>query len=155
MKYTVAALLLVVGLFTISSTMSAHHSNAVVDKDVLIAKVGGITKFAFVNPHVAIYWKGTDGVEWYASGGTPPQLAAVGWNAKTFKVDEQLVVQGHPLRDGRPVMAFRGIYRCSTGEEVRMDPGNLTEYRTRVKILKLSVERVTALCKGAPAVDGH
>ena len=154
MKKRVALVLVVVGLFGISISTFAHHSNAVVNKDVLIAKTGQVTRFAFVNPHVAVYWKGADGVEWYASGGTPRQLADVGWNGKTFKAGEQLLVQGHPLRDGRPIMAFRGIYRCSTGDEIQMDPGNLTEYRTRVKMHKLTADRVKALCAGAKSADG-
>ena len=147
-------LLLAVGLLMVSSAMSAHHSNAVVDKDVLIAKTGEVTRFAFVNPHVAVYWQGEDGVEWYASGGGPRILAGVGWNNKTFQPGEQILVQGHPLRDGRPLMAFRGIYRCN-GEEVPMDAGNAGEYRTRVKIETLNPARVKELCAGAEAVGGH
>ena len=41
------------------------------------------------------------------------------------------------------------------GEEVPMDPGNASEYRTRVKIETLSPARVQALCAGAEPVGGH
>lgn len=154
MKATRAALVSVLGMLVAVSSTLAHHSNAVVDKDVLVAKTGEVTRYAFVSPHVAVYWQDDDGVEWYASGGNPLSLARVGWNNKTFQVGEKILVQGHPLRDGRPIMAFRGIYRCN-GEEVPMDPGNVSEYRTRVLIETLTTARVEALCAGAEPEGGH
>lgn len=153
----VPVLLLVVGLLMVSSPMFTHHSNAVVDKDKLITVTGVVTKFAFVNPHVAVYWEGQDAkgnvTEWYASGAGPRALAEVGWNNKTFKAGERILIQGHPLRDGRPIMAFRALYRCN-GEGITLDPGNATEYRTRVKIVPLNPDRVQALCAAEKLVEG-
>ncbi len=149
--------LFLAGVLVISSPMSAHHSNAVVDKDRLVASTGVVTRLAFVNPHVAIYWNVEDEegnvTEWYASGADPVGLGRVGWNNKTWKPGDRILVQGHPLRDGRPLMAFRGLYRCS-GEEVPTTPV-LREYITRVKIEKLSPARVRELCAGAEHVGGN
>jgi hypothetical protein len=157
MKKLVRALVLVVGLLMLSTPLLTHHSNAVVDKDKLVTATGTVSKFAFVNPHVAVYWNGQDAtgnvVEWFAAGAGPRALAEVGWNNKTFQVGEKILVQGHPLRDGRPVMAFRALYRCN-GEGITLDPGNATEYRTRVKIIPLNPDRVKALCSAGKFVEG-
>ena len=150
-------LLLIAGLLMAPTAMYTHHSNAVVDKDKLVTASGTVTKFAFTNPHVAVYWEGQDAkgstVEWYAAGAGPKALAEVGWNNKTFKAGEKILVQGHPLRDGRPILAFRALYRCN-GEGITLDPGNATEYRTRVKIVPLNPDKVKALCAQGKVVDG-
>jgi hypothetical protein len=142
--------LVVAGVLTATSPAFTHHSNALVDKDTLYTLTGVVTKFAFVNPHVAIYWKGlnTKGetVEWYASAAGPRAYAALGWNNKTFKPGDKILVQGHPMRDGSPLMQFQSIYQCSTGIGAKTDAGNLDEYRTRLKIVTLPAERVKELC---------
>jgi hypothetical protein len=143
-----------------SSLTLAHHSNAVVDKDKLIARIGVVTKFAFAQPHVSIYLdvkNGTETTNWYAGGASPTVLAKVGWNNKTFKPGDKIVVQGNPARDGRPLMSFRGLYRCDSGEEVATsgDPdAPQREYVSRVKIPKLDKARVKALCEGAESTNG-
>jgi hypothetical protein len=147
--------------FAISSATFAHHSNAVVDKDKLIAKAGVVTKFAFAQPHVSIYVDVKDAngttTNWYAGGASPTVLGKIGWNNKMFKFGEKIVVQGNPARDGRPLMSFRGLYRCESGEEVATsgDPdAPQREYVSRVKIPKLDKARVKALCDGAQSEDG-
>ena len=153
----VYAVLFSLCLLALSLPIFGHHSNAVVDKDKMITVTGSVTRFAFVNPHVAVYWNGQDAkgavTEWYAAGAGPRALAEVGWNNKTFKPGEKILVQGHPLRDGRPIMAFRALYRCN-GEGITLDPGNATEYRTRVRIVTLSPEKVKALCAAEKLVEG-
>src|SRR6266481_1702328 len=88
-------LLLVAGLLAAPTAMLTHHSNADVDKDKLVTATGTVTKFAFTNPHVAVYWEGQDGkgstVEWYAAGAGPKALAEVGWNNKTIKFGEKIL----------------------------------------------------------------
>jgi hypothetical protein len=134
----------------------AHHSNAVVDKDKLITKTGKITKFAFAQPHVSIYLtvheNGTD-TSWYAGGASPTVLGKIGWTNKTIKPGEKMVIQGNPARDGRPLMSFRGLYRCTNGEQVATsgDPDAPTRaYVSRVKIPQLDKAQVKALCDAAP-----
>src|SRR4051812_26898947 len=103
-------LLLALVLGAVSPAFS-HHSNALVDKDKLYTVGGDLTRFAFVNPHVAIYWKGQDKkgkvVEWYASSAPPRTYLDAGWNAKTLKAGERILVQGHPMRDGTPLMQWQ------------------------------------------------
>src|ERR1700733_10207086 len=81
---------LTAGLLTISSSLWAHHSNALEDKDRLVTLTGTVTKFAFLNPHVSIYFDTKDAsgkrVTWITAGGSPLQLHRdAGWNNKTIK----------------------------------------------------------------------
>ena len=75
----VRMLLLAAGILSTSAPAFSHHSNALVNKDQLYTVAGDVTRFAFVNPHVAIYWKGQDKngkmIEWYASS-APPRINA-------------------------------------------------------------------------------
>src|SRR5438270_12001257 len=92
------------GLLVLSSSLSAHHSNALVDKDRLVTVTGTVTKFAFVNPHVAVYFDVKDGQgkvsNYYAGGGSPAQMAReAGWSIKTFAPGEQILAQGQMSRD--------------------------------------------------------
>ena len=142
------------GLFLVSGPMFAHHSNAVIDKDNATTVTGTVTKLVFVNPHPAFYFdadvKDSQGsvVNWFAAGGGGViSLRKVGWTNKTLKPGDRVLVQGHQIKDGRPLMGFRRLYRCS-GEEVQLgyDPANFSEYATRVKWEPLGPERVRAMC---------
>jgi hypothetical protein len=160
MKASVWGLVLgTVGLVVASTQVFAHHSNALVDKDRLYTVAGEVTKFAFVNPHVAIYWKSEDKqgkvIEWYASSAPPRSYLSAGWNTKTFKPGEKILVQGHPMRDGTPLMQFQALYHCDTGLGAQTDAGNLDEYRTRVKIVPLSAERVKSMCASSKLIEGE
>ena len=143
------------GLFLICGSLLAHHSNAVVDKDKATLVTGTVTKFAFANPHPAVYLdadvKGTKGnvINWFAAGGGGVQsLYQVGWTNKTLKAGDHILIQGHPIRDGRPIMALRRLYRCNTGEQVPLgyDPANPREYLTRIVWEDISAERVKEMC---------
>ena len=142
------------GLWLVSGLTFAHHSNAVIDKDNATTATGTVTKLAFTNPHPAFYFdadvKGSQGnvVNWFAAGGGGViSLRKVGWTNKTLKPGDRILVQGHQIRDGRPLMGFRRLYRCS-GEAVPLgyDPGNESEYVTRIKWEPISPERVRAMC---------
>jgi len=149
----------VLALLAASTLVSAHHSNAVVDKDKLYTIAGDVTRWAFVNPHVAIYWKGEnpkgETINWYASAAPPSFYTKLGWNNKSFKPGDRVLVQGHPMRDGTPLMQFQSIYRCTTGEAMQTDAGNVDEYRTRVKMVKLTVDTVKRLCASGKLVEGE
>ena len=71
-----------------------------------------------------------------------------GWTNKTLKPGDRILILGHQSKDGRPLMGFRKLYRCS-GEEVRLgyDPTNRSEYSTRVVWEDITPERVRAMCQ--------
>src|SRR5438445_13316129 len=102
MKTKLVVFLLAAGLLVAMSTsLLAHHSNAISDKDRLVTMTGTVTKFAFINPHVGVSFDVKDEkgnvVGWYTAGGSPMALHRdAGWSNKTIKPGEQLLVQGHP-----------------------------------------------------------
>jgi len=143
-----------IGLFLVSGLTFAHHSNAVIDKDNATTVTGTVTRLHFANPHPAFYFDADvkdsqgKGVNWFAAGGGGViSLRQVGWTNKTLKPGDRVLVQGHQMKDGRPLMGFRRLYRCS-GEAVPLgyDPGNESEYTTRIKWEPISPERVRELC---------
>ena len=149
-----AVLSVAAGFFLVSGLLFAHHSNAVIDKDNATTVTGTVTRLHFANPHPAFYFdadvKGSQGsvVNWFAAGGGGVlSLRKVGWTNKTLKPGDRVLVQGHQTKDGRPLMGFRRLYRCS-GEEVQLgyDPANFSEYTTRVKWEPISPARVRELC---------
>ena len=155
-KSSIAVTMLIFGGL---SPLFSHHSNALVDKDKLYTSVGEVTRFAFANPHVSVYWKGQNQkgeiIEWYASSAPPKSYIDSGWNTKTLKVGDKILLQGHPMRDGTPLMQFQTIYHCDSGMIIPSDVGVLDEYRTRVKIVPLSVDRVKAMCADGKLVEGE
>ena len=154
---------LTAGLLMISGSVLAHHSNAPSDKDRLVTLTGTVTNFAFRNPHVSVSFDVTDGqgnvVTWFAAGTSPLNLARdAGWTNKTFTTGEQILVQGHPNRDGRPLLLFIRLYRCS-GEMIPVDKeSNLAtgyrnrEYITRVRIEPIEATQVQAVCAGSEQI---
>jgi len=146
---------LAAGLLAISGSAWAHHSNALVDKDRLVTMTGTVTKFAFLNPHVSVYLDVKDPsgktTNWITAGGSPLELHRdAGWTNKTFKEGDKILVQGHPNRDGQPLMQTMRLYRCDSGEEVPLNQAkeNPGEYLSRVPIVTLPPARVEAVCSG-------
>ena len=149
---------LTAALLMISGSLLAHHSNAISDKDRLVTLTGTVTKFAFINPHVGLSFDVKDEhgntVNWYTAGGSPMALHRdAGWTNKTIKAGEQLLVQGHPNRDGRPLMLTMRLYRCS-GEMIPLDNNKIEagEYLTHVKMVALDPAKVQAVCAGKEKV---
>ena len=149
-----AGLSVAIGLFLVSGLTFAHHSNAVIDKDNATMVTGTVTKLAFANPHPAVYFdadvKDSQGqvVNWFAAGGGGVlSLRKAGWTNKTLQPGDRILIQGHQMKDGRPLLGFRRLYRCS-GEAVPLgyDPENESEYSTRVKWELISPERVQEMC---------
>src|ERR1700723_3878329 len=152
-------LVLTAGLLATSASVWAHHSNAMLDKDRLITLTGTVTKFAFVNPHVSLYFDTKDAqgkdVIWITASGSPLELhREAGWTNKTFKEGDKIVVQGHPERDGQPAMETIRLYRCDSGEEVPLQQGKEKppEYFSRVPIVTLPPARVLAVCSGKETI---
>jgi hypothetical protein len=150
-----AAALAAAALFLASLQTLAHHSNAVIDKDNATTVSGTVTQLVFANPHPAIYFdadvKDRSGnvVNWFAAGGGGVlSLRKVGWTNKTLKPGDRILILGHQSKDGRPLMGFRKLYRCS-GEEVQLgyDPANRSEYSTRVTWEDIPPERVRSMCE--------
>jgi hypothetical protein len=149
------------GILLLAAQALAHHSNALIDKDNATTVSGTVTRLLFANPHPAIYFdadvKDKDGkvVNWFAAGGGGVlDMRKKGWTNKTLQPGDRILILGHQSKDGRPLMGFRKLYRCS-GEEVALgyDPTNRSEYSTRVVWDDYNPEQVRAMCE-AGTLDG-
>lgn len=109
------------GFLTASSSLFAHHSNAVFDHEHMTILTGTVIRHEFINPHDQIHLSVTDNkskvTEWIVTGGPPAEMRRIGWHANMFKVGEELTVYGQAYRDGRPIMIRMRIVRAN-GEEV-------------------------------------
>ena len=73
------------------------------DDNVAATLVGTVSQFQWSNPHcwIQLVVPGDSGaVEWSVEMGSPSQLFRGGWNPKSVRAGDKLVVVVHPLRDG-------------------------------------------------------
>lgn len=121
MKEKLLVVLPAVGLLLASSSIFAHHSNAVFNHEHMTTITGTVMRHMFINPHDRIYLnvEEDDGnvSEWIVTGGSPSSMRRLGWHSKMFQSGEQLTVSGHQYKDGRQIMIRMRILRAN-GDEV-------------------------------------
>jgi hypothetical protein len=115
----------VAALATVTS-VEAHHSFAMFDRDQEIVKTGTVQRWAFNNPHSWLYLniKNEDGSEtlWSFEGSAPPSLIQRGITGATFEPGDTVTFMYCPLRDGRPGGAI-GWARLEDGTYVNPADG--------------------------------
>jgi hypothetical protein len=82
-----------------------HHSFAPFDMNASMTLRGVVQEFQWNNPHVwiQVMVKGESGpaVEWSVEATSPAGLNKKGWKPKSLKAGDSVVIEAHPLRDGR------------------------------------------------------
>lgn len=109
-------LALVAGL-AVATQAGAHHGAGVFEPEKKVTVMGTVTDFQFVNPHVLVYLnvKGEDGkdVQWGGELTSPNRLARMGgevkWHKSILKPGDRITVEGHPARNGAPMMDITRI----------------------------------------------
>jgi hypothetical protein len=83
----------------------AHHSFAPFDMSASMTIKGVVKDFQWNNPHVwiQVMVKGETGpaVEWSIEATSPAGLNKKGWKPGSIKAGDSVVIEAHPLRDGR------------------------------------------------------
>jgi Family of unknown function (DUF6152) len=100
------------GLLLAAPPLAAHHGAGLFEPEKKVTTTGTVTDFQFVNPHVLVFWtvKGNDGkdVAWSGELTSPNRLArmegAVAWHKSILKPGDRVTLEGHPARNGAPVM---------------------------------------------------
>jgi hypothetical protein len=100
------------GLLLAASPSVAHHGAGLFEPEKKVSTIGTVTDFQFVNPHVLVFWtvKSDDGkdVAWSGELTSPNRLArmegAVKWHKSILKPGDRVTLEGHPARNGAPVM---------------------------------------------------
>jgi len=128
MRIAFAMLVLAVSMVAISPGASAHHGNVAYDMSKLVTVKGTVTEYYFTNPHVQILIavKKEDGsVEKWRGELNSPNIVArvVGWNSKTLKPGDELVLVGNRAKDGANVLRLEKILQPD-GTELYPKGGN-------------------------------
>ena len=106
----------------------AHHGDAGYDTSKLVTVKGTVTEFHFINPHIQIFIdvkKEDDSVEkWHGELNSPNLVARIaGWNGKTFKPGDEIVLIGARAKNGLNVLRVDKVLRPD-GTELFPKGGN-------------------------------
>ena len=82
----------------------AHHSFAMFDQSKVNTLTGTVKQLEWVNPHAWLQIEIADAngkaATWSFEGGSPAQLAALGWKPDSFHTGDKIEVGFRPLKDG-------------------------------------------------------
>lgn len=89
----------------VGAPVFGHHSFAPFDMNASMTLKGVVKDYEWTNPHVwiQVMVKGDSGpaVEWSIEATSPAGLNKKGWKPKSLKAGDSVVIEAHPLRDGR------------------------------------------------------
>ena len=117
------ALLLVVGLATMSRQTEAHHSFAAeFDAAKPFELTGAVTKVVWANPHAWLYVDVVDAetkkiTNWAVELNSPNALLRAGWTRNTLKTGDVITVEGSLAKDGSPTGNARSV-TTATGQKL-------------------------------------
>jgi hypothetical protein len=112
----------------VSPPAVAHHGNVAYDMTKLVTVKGAVAEYSFTNPHVQILIevKKEDGSleKWRGELNSPNIVArAGGWNGKTLKPGDEVVLVGNRAKDGANVLHLERVLRPD-GTELFPKSGN-------------------------------
>ena len=114
----------------------AHHAaSASFDVTENVVVEGYVNEFIFKNPHVNIIFTVTDddGVEtqWMATAPATAPMRRWGWTEDTIQEGQYLRMEGHPRRDGGPMILIEGqAFREGRDTVFEVDPADGSVIRT-------------------------
>jgi hypothetical protein len=94
------------GVIGVSATVDAHHSVAMYDYAKAMTLTGTVMEMQWTNPHMFIKANAVDAagkqMQWSIECGTPNINSRHGWKKSDIKPGDKVVMEIHPMRDGRP-----------------------------------------------------
>ena len=103
----------VLGILMASSSVSAHHAAAGIDRTKTVTVEGTVRQFKWANPHswlevtVANSSGGTD--LWNFEMNPPTYLVRSGWKSTSVKTGDKVKVTGRPFTNGDPGGIFVSV----------------------------------------------
>lgn len=96
-------IVLAAALVGVSGTVLAHHSQTMFDETKMVTLQGTISRFAWINPHVQIYFDVTENGKtqtWQIEANSALTMGRAGWKRDQFKAGDAVTVSFHPMRNG-------------------------------------------------------
>jgi len=93
------------------TSVFAHHSSAMFDKNIVRQVEAKVVEFQWTNPHVWIQILIEDNGEsreWSIEGLGPNSLFRKGWRPNSFRPGDVIEIKFNPMRDGSPAGGFIG-----------------------------------------------
>ena len=122
MRIRFSALALVLGLVSLSASLSAHHSWPVTYEKLVTVK-GTVTAFSWVNPHpmISLDVPTDDGKieKWSVGGPAITQMERNGWSPTTLKVGDVITGVGYQFGDGQKIIRLERV-TLPDGKELRV-----------------------------------
>lgn len=93
--------------------LSAHHGTSEYDGTKSVSLHGTVKELQYVNPHALIVFtvKDENGQvsEWQAELQSPNLLSRRGWSRSTLKPGDDVIITGHPVKNGAKAMAAQKV----------------------------------------------
>ena len=122
MRIRFSAVALVLGLVSLSASLSAHHSWPVTYEKLVTVK-GTVTAFSWVNPHpmISLDVPTDDGKieKWSVGGPAITQMERNGWSPTTLKVGDVITGVGYQFGDGQKIIRLERV-TLPDGKELRV-----------------------------------
>jgi hypothetical protein len=101
------------GLLAISVPLFAHHGTSEYDEAKVVTFPATVVELQYVNPHALIVFTVKDAkgqsAEWTAELQSPNLLSRRGWSRSTLKPGDQVIITGHPVKNGANAMAAQKV----------------------------------------------
>ena len=102
-RKTVGILTILLGLVSMATVLSAHHSRAMYDIEKLVSVEGVVTDVQWRNPHmwITLDVPGPNGKteSWDFEGAAAAPMVAAGISPQILKVGNRVKIIAHPARD--------------------------------------------------------
>lgn len=129
-RKTVGALTVLLGLASMTTLLSAHHSRAMFNVETLVSVEGVVTDVQWRNPHmwVMLDVPGDNGKteSWGFEGSGAASMVAAGISPQILKLGNKVKIIAHPGRDpSKRIAEFMGMevngryYSRGTGSNIR------------------------------------
>jgi hypothetical protein len=96
-----------------SGSAHAHHGTSEYDSTKSVSIRGTVVELEYANPHALIVFNAKDEngqtTEWKAELQSPNLLSRRGWSRSTLKPGDEVIVTGHPVKNGAKAMAAQKV----------------------------------------------
>ena len=113
MKKPRVLVLAIAGLIFAAAPAFAHHGTSEYDSSKSVSIHGTVVELEYVNPHALIVFNVKDEngqvSEWHAELQSPNLLSRRGWSRSTLKPGDEVIITGHPVKNGAHAMAAQKV----------------------------------------------